>query len=86
MIVIKKAPHIIDSKKIEYFNNYINPMNYWCNHLNISNTIIHDTWMPIYYNEDVKSLFDNMMFTKFIHCKNPYCIQCSCMFMIIEHT
>ena len=72
--------------KEKYFANYINPMNNWCDHLKISKIIIHNTWMPIYLNEDSTSLFDNMLFTKFIHCKNPYCIQCSCMLMIIQYT
>ena len=82
---IKPINPIIASK-LEYFGNYIYPMTYWCNHLNIPTTIIHDMWLPIYINEDTTSLYRNMLFTKYIHCKDTSCINCSCMLLMVEYT
>lgn len=82
---IKPINPIIASK-LEYFGNYIYPMTYWCNHLNIPTTIIHDMWLPIYINEDTTSLYRNMLFTKYIHCKDTSCVQCSCMLLMVEYT
>ena len=79
MIVVKK-----NYTKVDNFGNYLYSMNYWCNHLNIPNTIVYDTWFPIYTNEDTVSLYRNMLFTKFIHCKDIACSQCLCMLMIVE--
>jgi hypothetical protein len=76
----------IIASKLEYFGNYIYPMSYWCNHLNIPTTIVHDTWLPIYINEDTTSLYRNMLFTKYIHCKDTSCINCSCMLLMVEYT
>ena len=76
----------LEASKMVHFGNYVHPMNYWCTHLNISNTIVHNIWWPIYLNEDKTSLYTNMIFTKFIHCKDTTCLQCSCMLMIVEHT
>ena len=84
---IKQKPiNPIVASKLEYFGNYIYPMTYWCNHLNIPTTIIHDMWLPIYINEDTTSLYRNMLFTKYIHCKDTSCIQCSCMLLMVEYT
>ena len=82
MIVIKKN-HINDTK-FDTFGKYLFPMNYWCNHLNIPNTIIHDTWLQIYTNEDTVALYRNMIFTKFIHCKDIGCSECLYMLTMVE--